>query len=80
MEWWKDTGATRHISGNQNSFTTYELVGADKVLHMGNSSSTKVVGKGTVELKFTSGKMVTLIDVLYVPDIRKNLVSDTLLS
>ena len=69
VEWWIDTGATRHISGNRNSFTTYELVGGDKVLHMGNSSSPKVVGKGTVELKFTSGKMVTLIDVLHVPDI-----------
>ena len=77
VEWWIDTGATRHISGNRNSFTTYELVGGDKVLHMGNSSSAKVVGKGTIELKFTSGKMVTLIDVLYVPDIRKNLVSGT---
>lgn len=80
VEWWIDTGATRHISGNRNSFMTYELVGGDKVLHMGNSSSPKVVGKGTVELKFTSGKMVTLIDVLHVPDIRKNLVSGTLLS
>ena len=47
---------------------------------MGNSSSAKVVGKGTVELKFTSGKIVILIDLLHVPDIRKNLVSGTLLS
>ena len=39
-----------------------------------------VEGKGTVELKFTSGKMVTLIDVLHVSYIRKNLVSDTLIS
>ena len=30
VEWWIDTGATRHISGNRNSFTTYELVGAKK--------------------------------------------------
>ena len=37
------------------------------------------MGKGTVELKFTSIKMVTLIEVLHVSDIRKNLVSCTLL-
>ena len=30
VEWWIDTGATRHILGNRNSFTTYELVGAIK--------------------------------------------------
>ena len=50
VEWWIDTCATRHILDNRNSFTTYELVGFNKVLHMGNSSSAKVVGKGTVEL------------------------------
>ncbi|KAF3685974.1 hypothetical protein FXO37_00081 [Capsicum annuum] len=80
VEWWIDTGATHHISGNQNSFKTYELVGDGKIVYMKNSSSTKVVGKGTVELKFTSGKIVTLMDVLHIPDIRKNLVSGTLLS
>ena len=33
-EHWIDTGATLHISGNQNSFTTYESVGGIKVFHM----------------------------------------------
>ena len=66
VEWWIDTGATRHISGNRNSFKTYELVGDGKIVYMGNSSSTKVVGKGTVELKFTSEKIVTLMDILHI--------------
>ncbi|KAL5842794.1 hypothetical protein ACOSQ3_013397 [Xanthoceras sorbifolium] len=34
----------------------------------------------TVFLKFTSEKIMTLVDVLYVPKIRKNLVSGALLS
>ena len=80
VEWWIDTNATRHISGNRNSFKTYELVGDGKIVYIENSSSTKVVGKGTVELKFTFEKIVTLMDVLHVPDIRKNLVLGTLLS
>lgn len=80
VKWWIDTGSTHHISGNRNSFKTYELVGDDNIVYMGNSSSTKVVGKGTVKLKFTFGKIVTLMDVLHVPDIQKNLVSGTLLS
>ena len=41
---------------------------------MGNYQSVKVLGQGTVELNFTSGKKLTLINVLYVPDMRKNLV------
>ena len=47
---------------------------------MGNSSTSKIVGQGKVILKMTSGKKLTLNNVLHVPDIRKNLVSGSLLS
>jgi len=47
---------------------------------MENSSALKVEGKGKVILKMTSGKELTLNVVLHVPDIRKNLVSGSLLS
>ena len=47
---------------------------------MGNSSTARVEGKGKVILKMTSGKELTFNDVLHVPDIRKNLVSGSLLS
>ena len=47
---------------------------------MGNSSTSKVEGKGKVILKMTSKKELTLNDVLHVPEIRKNLVSKSLLS
>ena len=47
---------------------------------MGNSSSSKVEGQGKVVLKMTSGKELTLNDVLHVPEIRKNLVFGSLLS
>ena len=40
----------------------------------------KVVGKRMVILKMTSSKKLTLNDVLHMPDIRKNLVSCSLLS
>ena len=47
---------------------------------MGNSASGEVKGVGKVLLKMTSGKFLTLTNVLYVPEIRKNLVSGSLLS
>ena len=47
---------------------------------MGNSLTSKVVGKGNVILKMTSDKELTLNDVLHVSDIHKNLVSCSLLS
>ena len=47
---------------------------------MGNSAVSKIERKGKVILKWTSGKELTLNDVLHVPDICKNLISGSILS
>ena len=46
---------------------------------MGNGSHASVHGVGTIDLKFTSGKIVQLKNVQHVPTINKNLVSSSLL-
>jgi hypothetical protein len=46
---------------------------------MGKRSHARVLGVGTVILKFTSGKTVLLKNVQHVPSIKKNLVSGPLL-
>ena len=79
-ERWVDTGATRHVSSNKNMFSSYQTIDNGEQLFMGNSSSSKVEGQGKVVLKMTSVKELTLYDVLHVPEIRKNLVSGSLLS
>ena len=72
-EWWVDTSATRHICSDKKMFTSYEIINGEQ-LFMGNSSTSKVEGQGKAVLKMTSGKELTLNNVLHVPDIRKNLV------
>ena len=47
---------------------------------MANSTKAKVEGTGKVCLKMISGKVVTLNNVLHVPELRKNLVSTSLLT
>ena len=79
-EWWVDTEATKHICSDKKMFSSYEAINDGEQLFMGNSSTSKVEGKGKVILKMTSGKELALNDVLHVPEIRKNLVSGLLLS
>ena len=79
-EWWVDTGSTRHICSDKKMFSSYEAINGGEQLFVGNSSTSKVEGKGKVILKMTSRKELTLNDVLHVPEIQKNLVSGSLLS
>ncbi|KAI3702682.1 hypothetical protein L6452_28431 [Arctium lappa] len=76
--WWVDSGATRHVCNNMDMFKTYKA--SNSVLYMGNHSTAQVKGKGKVTLEFTSGNTLTLNDVLHVPDVRKNLVSGSILN
>ena len=70
----------RHICANRDAFTSYTPVrGNEKVVYLGDSHTAQVLGKGKVMLKLTSGKTLTLNDVLYVPNIRPNLVSGVIL-
>ena len=79
-EWWVDTGVTRHVCLDKKMFSSYQSIENGEQLFMGNSSSSKVEGQGKVVLKMTSGKELTLNYALHVPEIRKNLVSGSLLS
>ncbi|XXG68714.1 hypothetical protein AAC387_Pa06g1736 [Persea americana] len=78
-EWWVDMGVTRHVCSNKEMFSTYQASNGEQ-LFMGNSATSKVEGQGQVVLKMTSGKELTLDNVLHVPDICKNLVLGSLLS
>ncbi|GJX08829.1 pol polyprotein [Tanacetum coccineum] len=49
-------------------------------MFMGNGTSSKIEGKGKVILKLTSRKDLVLSNVLYVPNITKNLISGPILS
>ena len=50
-----DTGANVHVCADISLFSSYQT-GNTGALLMGNSSHARVLGVGTVILKFTSGK------------------------
>jgi len=79
--WWIDSGATVHVCKDKYMFKQFEEIVDSNVQEvlMANNALAKVAGKGTVEIDFTSGKKITLLNVLFIPEIRKNLVSIDLL-
>uniref|UniRef100_A0A1U7VUP2 Uncharacterized protein LOC104222092 n=1 Tax=Nicotiana sylvestris TaxID=4096 RepID=A0A1U7VUP2_NICSY len=74
-KWWIDYGATHHVCAIRETFATYAPIGPKETLSMGNSATAKIEGCGKIFLKMTFGKVVTLKNILHVPEIRKNLVS-----
>jgi hypothetical protein len=76
-EWWLDTGANVHVYDDIFLFSYQADVTG--LLLMGNGSHVHVLGVGTVNLKFTSGKTLLLKHVQHVPSIKKNFVNGSLL-
>ena len=79
-EWWIGTGVTCHVCFDKKMFSTFELVETREKVFMRNSATSDIKGQGKVVLKMTSGKELTLTNVLYVLEIHKNLVSVSLLN
>ncbi|GJZ92148.1 zinc finger, CCHC-type containing protein [Tanacetum coccineum] len=80
VAWWVDSGATIHLCKDRCWFKTYESLNDGSIHHMVNESTVLVHGRGYVDLRFSSGKIVSLFNVLHVPNIRKNLVSSSVLN
>ncbi|GJU65264.1 zinc finger, CCHC-type containing protein [Tanacetum coccineum] len=80
VAWWVDSGATVHVCKDRCWFKIYESLNDGSILHMKNESTALVHGRGCVDLKFSSRNIVSLFNVLHVPNIRKNLVSSSVLN
>nr|GEY09803.1 hypothetical protein [Tanacetum cinerariifolium] len=77
---WIDSGASTYVCKDRCWFKTFEQVEDGYVLYMGDDHFAPVHGKGSVMLEFSSGKSITLFNVLYVPKLRKNLFSGPMLN
>jgi hypothetical protein len=73
-----DSGTTIYVCADVSLFAFYQVGGTGALL-MGNGSHARVLGIGTVILKFTSRKMTLLKNMQHVPFIKKNLVSGSLM-
>nr|GFC27461.1 zinc finger, CCHC-type [Tanacetum cinerariifolium] len=76
-EVWIDYGATTHVCKDCCWFKTYEPVEDGSVLYMGDDHFAPAYGKGSVALEFSSGKTISLFNVLYVPKLHSVYMSSS---
>ena len=78
QEWWLDSGATSHMSGEESDFTT---LSDDKPgsVSLADKSEITSKGKGDIRASIFSGEdgevPILLKDVLYVPGLKRRLLS-----
>ena len=64
--WWADSRVALHICYDRPWFKTYFREKYMKVM-LGDSHTTKVARIGNVELKFTSGRMMSILNTHFIP-------------
>ena len=79
-EWIYNTRASRNYCANKELMQDFKDMTGSECVYMRNSTTTRVMGKGKILLKFTFGKLLSLSNVLYVPSLRRNFVSGILLN
>lgn len=76
-DWIMDSGATAHYTNNRALYSSFNSINPRRV-HMGNNAAIHAIGTGTIRCTLTVNSLSTVVsigDVLYVPDLAMNLLS-----
>ena len=71
--WWIDSAITCHIASKELFVEMKEKKIEENKVYMENNTYSDVLGEGKCKLSINS-IVVVLSDVLYVPDVRRNLI------
>ncbi|KAH9704893.1 Integrase catalytic domain-containing protein [Citrus sinensis] len=77
-KWVLDSGYTYHMCPHKHLFSSYQRFDGGKVL-MGNNALCKVTGIGSVRLKMSDGIIRELDNVRHIPELKRNLISLSML-
>lgn len=76
--WIIDSGATQHMTSEKDRLTEYIAFDKPSIVHLGDNRSILAFGQGTYHIVCDLGnrnQAIALHDVLYLPDLDKNLLS-----
>ncbi|XP_059654574.1 uncharacterized protein LOC132301327 [Cornus florida] len=72
--WYLDTGCSNHMCGDKSTFSDLDESFRDDV-KFGDNSKVSVMGKGKVAIQTKGNSIHTISNVLFVPDLKTNLLS-----
>jgi len=78
-KWIYDIGASRYFCANKEPIQDFKDMIDGECIYMANSTTATVMDIGKILLKFTSGKLLSLSNVLYMASLHRSLVSGILL-
>lgn len=70
-----DSGASRYFTGYKEALSNLIEKDTNFKIIVGHNATYSVKGVGNVTLQLNQGNTIQLQEVLYVPDLKKNLVS-----
>ena len=73
--WIIDSGASRHMTSHNDWYTSLRPTGDELKVSVGNGAKCPVKGVGTISFKMKEGSTRELTNVLWVPDLSRNLLS-----
>ena len=78
--WWLDIGAFIHITNSlQAVISRRKPSSLEQYVYMGDGTKVQVEFLGTVRLQLITGHFLELFDVAYIPSIKRNLISVSIL-
>eukprot|EP00253_Pinus_taeda_P028152 PITA_28152 len=72
--WLIDSGASFHFTPHREWFCEYEKYDGGDVF-LGDDRKARIVVQGKVKLKLQGGRVITLLGVLHIPTLARNLIS-----
>lgn len=73
--WLLDSGASSHMTFTKLDFQTYEVLPEPVEIIIANGATMKAIGVGNIKIKTDNGRIVTITDVLHIPQLDRRLIS-----
>ena len=73
--WYIDSGASAHMTGVRECFSSYQEEHMNFQITMGNKANCTLVGRGTIIFQTKTGNKIWATNILHVPGLGMNFLS-----